>query len=345
MKRKIFLLFIVLAVVTLAFISCKTTPKEAPAAAKTTMTDPTVTAARNKTDQARKQALDFDGNKYFPSEWESAESQYVAAANANDAAKFNALAEVYNDLYKKAVPLYAQAREDELMAIREQIIASGFADAFPQYLKDADDLALAAKQKYDAGDYNAAKGSADAALNEYNILLTGAKVYLTRQEIINRGFTQYDADNFVKADEVAQKAIDAYNSGDKGSAVANAEEALVRYNIVLSNGWTIYAAERKEDAEKERKLAVADRANIASKETFRSGDASLESANEFYDSEVFSEAALAFIEAEAIFSVSRKETAEKRMRAEEAIRAAEEKIEESSESALEAEKIIEGGSK
>jgi len=340
MTRKIFLLFIALSVITLICISCKSTPKEAPVT-----TDTTVIAAKNKADQARKQALDFDGNKYFPSEWDNAESQYAAAANANDAAKFNALADVYSDLYKKAIPLYAQAREDELMAIREQIIDSGFADVFPQYLKNADDLALAAKQKYDSGDYNAAKESADAALNEYNTLLTGAKIYLTRQEIVNRGFTQYDSDNFAKADEIAQKAIDAYNAGDKGAAAANAEEALTRYNIVLSNGWTIYAAERKEDAEKERKLAVADRANIASKETFRSGDASLESANEFYDSEVFSEAALAFIEAEAIFSVSRKETAEKRMRAEEAIRAAEEKIEESSESALEAEKIIEGGSK
>jgi len=342
MKRKIFLLFIALSVVASMCISCKTTPKEAPTPAPKT-TDPTVTAARNKTDQARKQALDFEGNKYFPSDWDSAESQYVAAAN--DAGKFNALTEVYNDLYKKAVPLYAQAREDELMAIREQIIATGFADLFPQYLKNADDLALAAKQKYDAGDFYAAKEAADTALNEYNTLLTGAKVYLTRQEIINRGFTQYDPDNFSKADEIAQKAIDAYDSGDKEAAKTNAEESLVRYNIVLSNGWTLYAAERKEDAEKERQLAVAERANIASKETFRRGDASLETANESYEAEVFSEAALAFIEAEAIFSVSRKETEEKRVRAEEAIKTAEEKIEESSGSALEAEKIIEGGSK
>jgi hypothetical protein len=343
MKKKIFLLFIALSVFALICISCKSTPKDTPAAA--TKTDPASSAAKNKADQARKQALDFDGNQYFPSEWEEAESQYRDAVNANDNAKLNALADVYNDLYKKSVPLYAQAREDELMALREQIIATGFTDVFPHYLKNADDLALDAKQKYDAGDYNAAKGSADAALNEYNTLLTGAKVYLTRQEIVNRGFTQYDSDNFVKADEIAQKAIDAYNAGDKAAAIGSAEEALLRYNIVLSNGWTTYAAERKESAEKERQLAVAERANIAAKETFRRGDASLEIANESYEAEVYSDAALAFVEAEAIFSVSRKETEEKRIRAEEAIRVAEEKIEESSGSALEAEKLIEGGSK
>ena len=340
MKKKVFLLFIALSVAASMCISCKSTPKETPTTAPST--DPAVTEAKNKADRARKQALDFDCNKYFPSEWDNVESQYRDAAN--NAAKYAAVTGVYEDLFKKTIPLYAQAREDELMALREQLIASGFTDAFPQFLKDADDLALTAKQRYDSGDYYGAKSSADAALSEYNTLLTGAKVYLTRQEIINRGFTQYDSDNFVKADEIAKKALDTY-SADKVAATVSAEEALVRYNIVLSNGWTIYAAERKEDAEKERQLAVAERANIASKETFRSGDASLESANEFYGTEIFSEAALAFIEAEAIFSVSRKETEEKRIRAEEAIRAAEEKIEESSESALEAEKIIEGGSK
>jgi hypothetical protein len=341
MKRKIFLLFIALSVTVSMCISCKTTPKETPATAP--KTDPAVTAAKNKTDQARKQALDFDANKYFPSEWDDAEAQYRDAAN--DAAKLAALTDVYNNLSQKAIPLYAQAKEDELMALRDQIIATGFTDAFPNYLKNADDLALAAKQKYDAGDYSGAKNSADAAFNEYNTLLTGAKVYLTRQEIINRGFTQYDSDNFVKADEIAQKAIDAYNAGDKTAAAGSAEEALLRYNIVLSNGWTTYAAERKEAAEKERQLAVAERANIASKETFRKGDASLEIASESYEAEVYSDAALAYVEAEAIFSVSRKETEEKRIRAEEAIRIAEEKIEESSGSALEAEKLIEGGSK
>jgi len=343
MKRKIVLLFIVLSVVTLVCISCKTTPKEAPATAP--KTDPAVTAAKNKTDQARKQALDFDSNQYFPSEWNDAESEYKAAVAANDIAKFNALTEVYNDLYKKSIPLYAQAKEDEIMALREQIIATGFTDAFPQYLKKPDDLALAAKAKYDSGDYSGAKESADAAMTEYGTLLTGAKVYLTRQEIINRGFTQYDSENFLKADEIAQKAIVAYNESDRDAATVNAEEALLRYNIVLANGWTKYAAERKEAADKERQLAIVDRANIASKDTFRKGDASLEIANESYDAEVYADAALAFIEAEAIFSVSRKETEEKRIRAEEAIRVAEEKIEESSGSALEAEKLIEGGSK
>jgi len=345
MKRKIFLLFIVLSVSASMCISCKSTPKETPKKApkEAASTDPAVTAAKKNTDLARKQALDFDGDKYFPSDWEEAEANYQAVANDN--VKYAAVTEEYNKIFNKAVPLYAQAKEDELMAVREQLIATGFIDTFPHYLKEPDNLALSAKKKYEDGDYYGAKNAADAALDGYNTLLAGAKVYMTRQEIINRGFTQYDPDNFVKADEIAQQAIDAFNGGDKGAAAANVEEAQLRYNIVLLNGWIKYAAERKEAAEKERQLAVVDRANIASKDTFRKGDASLEIANESYDAEVYADAALAFVEAEAIFSVSRKETEEKRIRAEEAIRVAEEKIEESSGSALEAEKLIEGGSK
>jgi len=341
MKRKIFLSLIALSLIASISISCKSTQTTQPTAV--TKADPSVTAAKNKADQARKQALDFESNKYFPSEWDDAEAQYKAAAN--DASKYNAVTGVYNNLFNQSISLYAQAREDELMAVREQVIATGLTDAFPQYLKNADDLALSAKDKYDAKDYYAAKDDADAALDEYNTLLTGGKVYVARQEIINRGFTQYDADNFLKADEIAQKAIDAYNSGDKAAALSSAEEAQLRYNLVLTNGWVTYAAERKEAAEKERQLAVDERANIASKETFRKGDALLENANELYTAETYSEAALTFVDAEANFAISRKETEEKRVRAEEALRIAGDKIEESSGSALEAEKLIEGGSK
>jgi hypothetical protein len=339
MKRKIFFILLILSTLTLICISCKTSPKIP------TVAGPIPEAsseAKTKADQARKQAMDFDSHTYFPSDWEETEKQY---AGAKDNASYNAVADAYNELFKKAVPLYAQAREDEIMAAREELIATGFTDVFPQYLKNADDLALAAQGKYEAGDYYGAKDAAKAALNEYEALLVGAKTYLTRQEIINRGFTQYDADNFLKADEISQKAIDSYDAGDKKTALANAEEALLRYNIILSNGWATYSTERKESASKERKLALEDKANIASRDTFRKGETLYEDANGLLEEGKYSDAALAFVDAEANYAISRKETEEKRIRAKETIRVAEEKIEESNEAAIEAEKIIEGGSR
>jgi hypothetical protein len=333
MKRKIFFVLLMLSIVTLICVSCITTIHPA---------QPPSNEAKDKAAQARKQAMDFNANTYFPTEWAEAEKGYEAA---NDNASFKTAEDNYNALFKKANPLYAQAKEDEMMAIRAELIATGFTDAFPQYLKKADDLALTAQEKYKAEDYYGAKDAASIALNEYQNLLAGAKTYLVRQEIINRGFSKYDADNFLKADEFSKAAIDAYDARDEKNALANAEEARLRYNTVLSNGWTLYSSERSSAASKEREMALLDKANIASKETFRKGETLLDDAKGLYADGKYSDAALAFVDAEANYAISRKETEEKRKKAEEAMRIAGEKIGESNETAIEAEKIIEGGSK
>ncbi|MCL2196559.1 MAG: hypothetical protein FWB77_02975 [Treponema sp.] len=343
MRKSIISLLIMLSILVLTVASCKSTA-ETPAEPENTApaSSTTLNTAKANAEKARQQAMDFESNSYFPSEWEAVEAQFNSAQTA---AEYEAAAKEYNELMKKAVPLYAQAREDEILAVREQLIATGFTEYFPQYLENADNMALAAHEQYEAGDYYKAKESAASALNEYETLLDGARVYLTRQEVIDRGFTQYDADNFLKADDVAQEAIDAFDAGDRVTAIAKMEEAQLRYNLVLSNGWTAYAADRKTAATEERELAIAERANIAARDTFRSGDTLYFEAEELFAAEKYSEAAIKFVDSEAVFAISRQETEEKRLRAEEAIRIAEEKIEESSESANEAERIIEGGSK
>ena len=343
MKKISFLLFS-LTVAALICISCKSTAPAPQPAPKPQVTQPAANADKARADKARQRAMDFDAPLYFPSEWEDAESKYNAAG---DAASYNAVAAVYDDLFQKAVHLYAKAREDEIMAARGQLISSGFADTFPQYLKKADDMALAAYAEYEseAGDYYRARDMAADALSEYRTLNAGAGILTARQEIIDRGFAGYDPDNFQRADEIAKSALAAYENGDRDTAIVNGEEALLRYNLVLANGWTAYASERREAAIREREFAVSERANIASRDTFRGAEASFSSAEDYFTAEKYRDAGLVYIEAEARFTISRKETEEKRLRAEEAIRIAEEKIEESSGAAVEAERIIEGGSK
>lgn len=331
MKKYIFLPLIILILAVSIFVSCKTTD-----------TKDEVDAALTKVEEARQRAIDFESPEYFPSDWEELEARFEAAI---DIAAYNALAEAYDELFRKTIPLYAQAREDEVCAIREQLISSGFADIFPQFLKNADDMALEAMKQYEAEQYYEAKETFTQAMAEYETLLMGAHVFSARQEIMDRGFTQFDADNFLRADEVAQAAIDAYEAGDKEGAIASAEEAMLRYNIVLANGWVTYAAVRRTAAVEERDLALAERANIASRENFREAEAIFNRAEENLAEENFNAAGLAFVEAEAMYAIARKDTEERRLRAEEAIRQAEEKIEESTEAAAGAERIIEGGSR
>jgi len=350
MKKNLSLMFVLLVVFVLISVSCQSTAQNPGSVQTPGGLNSTISGA----DEARKRAIDFESPLYFPSDWELLEDQYTVAGNLpksnsaqiqQAASAYYDLTQAYDELFKKTVPLYAQAREDEIISVRDELIGTGFTGQFPEYLKNADDLALTALDQYEAEDYYASRDTAAKALKEYETLLVGGKVFLARQEIIDRDFIGYDPENFDLADEVARTAKDEYDAGNKEAAVNNAEEALLRYNIVLANGWTVYAATRRVSAASERELALSERANIASRETFRRAEALFNQAEDRFSEENFSEAGVLFIDAEAQYAISRQETEEKRLRAEESIRLAEEKVEESNETAIEAERLIEGGSK
>ncbi|MCL2809574.1 MAG: hypothetical protein FWD24_05865 [Treponema sp.] len=297
-----------------------------------------------RVNEARQKAMDFECPAYFPSDWENLENQYgIVSRGQQTAAVYENLAAEYDAIFKKTIPLYAQAWEDDIILTRYMLFGTVFIESFPELLNKADEIALRAMAQYEAEDYYTAKITAENALNEYGTLLMGVRVFTARQEILDRGFRQYDLENFNRAEEVAQTALNEYYSGNNEAAITNGEEALLRYNIILSNGWVVFSVFRQASAFEEREFALIERANIASRETFRAADALYNQASDLLASEDYNEAALLFIEAEAMYLISRQETENRRLRAIEAIRMAEDKIEESKETAVEAERIIEGG--
>ena len=357
MKKGIFPICLLLVTLVLTGVSCKSTP---PAETKPAAFDElqkssdALTEAVARAEEARKRARDFESPSYFPSDWEAIEAQYTEAGNMHKStdseveeavALYNSIAESYDELFMKTVPLYAQAREDEIMSAREELINTEFSREFPEYVQGADETTLEALAQYEAGDYYKSRDTAAAALNDYETLLVGARVYRTRQEVIDRNFVSYDLENFNKADEIAQSALDAYDAGDKKAAIATAEEAQLRYNAVLQNSWTSYSVRRRTTASSEREAALENKANIASRDMFREADILYSRAEEEFKAERFAEAGVLFIDAEALYVIASHETDEKRQKALETMRLAEEKIEESVETALEAERIIEGGSR
>ena len=441
MKKNFFSIFLLIIIAAMIFVSCGSTPEveEEPVQGvgiippptvpppQQTVTPPqqeeaptqeevpppqTVTPVQEtpadlseqiaRAQAARQTAVDFDSPLYFPSDWERIEAQFNSAGSAE---AYDAAADAYSAILGRTVPLYAQAREDEIIAERNILISTGLTPYAPEYLRRADDIALTALDQYEAGDYYSAKDTAaealreyealnlaakvffaredllntgvthyaqeyldsaddialaaiyeydadnkeiaiayaEEALDEYEALYLAARVFLAREEVINRGFIEYDADNFYRADDVALSAIDEYDAGNIEAAVEHAEEALLRYNIVLSNGWVAFASVRRESAIMERDNALAQRANIASRELFREGEASYSIAQENLAAGNYHDAALHYMDAEAIFIIARLDTEERRERALQTIRLAEERIEESNETAIEAERIIEGG--
>ncbi|MDR0473664.1 MAG: hypothetical protein LBH43_08370 [Treponema sp.] len=353
MKKYFFLAFL-LPVMLAVGVSCKSAPADKPAPpAESQPNQDGLNRSASRAEAARKQAGDFDCSSYFPSDWENAESRYNAARGQSKstdaeiqeaAASYDTAADIYEEIFKKTIPLYAQAREDEIMSVRDELISTGLAKPFPDYLRKVDDMALAALDQYEAGDYYTAKDTAANALDEYEVLLIGAGTYLTREEIVERGFIKYDPENFDTADEMALWALEQFEAGNKKTAGDGAKEAGLRYNVILANSWIFYAADRQASASSERERALSNKVNIAVRDTFREAEASYYKAEVTLEDKKYESAAILFTEAEALFVVAGRDTEGKRRRAQDTIKLAEEMIEESDEAAIQAERLI-GGSR
>jgi len=352
--RKSYLLLFLLVALLAAFLSCKSTPPaEEPPKEEPKISQDVANAAAARAEAARKRALDFDAPAYFPSEWESVEAQYTEAGTLpretvldvqRAAALYGETAINYDGLFENAVPLYAQAREDEITAARDELIASGFTYYFPDYLEGADEVALQAQDEYEKKDYYAAKDTAGRALEIYATLNSGAAAYLARKEIIDNGFAIFDPENFDKAEEAGTNAIDAYDKGDIKGARDSADEAQLGYNLVLNTGWANFAADFGVAAESERQHALDVKGNVAVRDGFNAANDIYEQGAASLEAEKYAEAAALFQQSEARFAEIARLTEEKRTLAEAAIREAEERAEASDEAARRAEEIIEGGS-
>jgi hypothetical protein len=335
-------------------LACKSTPPPAPPIEEAKTVDGatsagTLTEARERALTERARALDFESDAYFPSEWEAAEADYSAAAALSVSAQelvgvYSVSADSFRGLFERTLPLFAQAREDEILAARDGAQAGGLAETFPDYLLWADQTALAALDQYEAGDYYAACDSAALALDKYQVLHIAADAWLLRQEIVDRDFAVYDLEHFDMAGETLALAMDAYSAGDMAAARSGVEEATLRFTLALYNGWAAYADLQGSLASAERQAALDVKAHLAVKELFDQSDEIFQQAADSFAGEHYATAARRYIEAAAIFAVAGVSAAEKRREAAAAIRKAGDKLAESGETVRRAELIIEGGS-
>jgi hypothetical protein len=126
--------------------------------------------------------------------------------------------------------------------------------------------------------------------------------------------------------------------------VGNADEALQRYILVLSTAWAVYAEQCSSKAKAERQAALDIKANIATKDLFTEADSNYKTAEDtYFTTKNYEEAASQYIISEALFIRVNGATMEKRQKAADLIKQANEKIEESEEIAKQGEITIKGG--
>jgi hypothetical protein len=331
MKKFVFLaIFVTVMIVLPGFVSAQTSTDES-------------SAASARAGESRKKADDFESSAYFPSEWEAAEAKYANAGAQKTSGAYNAAADAFDAVFKLTIPLYAQAREDEIMALREGLISGGIRDYFPEELAQADKTATTAYDQYVAQDYYTARDTAARALAMYQAMTSICNAWLVRYEIEQREFQMHDHDNFNSAGEVFNKAVEAYKKNDLAAAQGHADEASKRYNLVLSTAWAVYAEECSSKAKTERQAALDIKANIAMKDLFTEADSSFKAAEDIYAAKNYEDAANQYIIAEALFITANESTTEKRKKAEDLIKQANKKIEESEDIAKQGEITMKGG--
>jgi hypothetical protein len=311
-------------------------------------------AAVLNTDNARKLVLDFNGNTFFPQEWQSAEGLRTRAEGlgrntqtaVNEAIPlFNQAADAYDALAVKTIPAYKDDLETKVLAARDNAIKEGAGYYAPEYLWKADSLADQALAQYEAKDYYKAKDTGLLLLDSYNAITVGLQAYKLRLEMDYLGFYAYDSAALDAADEMGYSACDDYMAGNVASAATKATNVLALYEQCYTAHIQTVAHDLGLLATAERNKAREVKANVAVRQDFNTAHTLLVQGVNAENDRNFKLAALDYAHALEMFKAATALTLVKRQQAENAIRQAELKLAESDEAAYRAEMLIRGGTR
>jgi hypothetical protein len=213
-----------------------------------------------------------------------------------------------------------------------------------------------ALERYEAGEvadtstaaaenYYAAAALAFEARDRYHALSLGARAYLIREEILERDFASSDQSNYTIGEETGIDAIAAYDNGDITTAEAGAEEAFLRFMLVINEGWSSYAGGLKNSADAERRKALNAKANVAVKQEFDNADGFYSKGVAAYNAKDYTGSSEYFDQSIPLFISSTKNAEKKRVIAADAIQTAETKVNQSDAAARDAEIVLQGGAK
>jgi hypothetical protein len=229
----------------------------------------------------------------------------------------------------------AEEKLRELDLAREEALESGIQnwDKLPDRFNNVDNTASSARDKFAKEDYAGAFTDASDALERYRILKTIAGAHNLKQEADKRNFFQYDEENYQEGLNAGNSAVDFFDQGALAQAGESAGESVLRFTDVLLNGWKAYAEEKGGEAQEWRQAALDVRANVAVRDVYREADKVYERAYVDMRAGEHRTAADLFDQSKVLFRRSRDAAVDKRTKAEEALRQAEQKVSQSGENA------------
>jgi hypothetical protein len=356
-----------LLIATLAiFVSCASKPKTpapevkpAPAATTTQVEPAAATPAVSQDDldkllaqakELKKRAFDLKLYEVLPDDYKAADALLASGQKAyddkaaEDAKKgLDSAISAYKDLIAKGVVEIAQAKRKEAEDVKAAASKTGADASQSERFGAGDEAFKAAAALFDDSKAEDSIPGFEKARLYYELAWKRSVASDLKTTIADKDFAKWDSGNFQLADNKYEAEDGFWSSGneaDRVSGIDALDEAILRYNLVIQKGreMAVSAVKDKTDEAKQRSDEI--KANVAVKDQYdaamdlyKQGDSDL--AAKDYDA-----AADAYDRSGAAFGDVYQAAAEKRTKAQDAMKTADEATSESQRKAEEADPLL-----
>lgn len=317
MKRQVAVAIGLLAFILLA--SCVTQPKKKPQPSATP--EPTATPAptpavsaapaelRATAEGLRKQCVDFGLNESMRDDYLKAEGSYAAGIenyekdNALSASSLQAAIDGYKDILSRGLASLADEEKAKADEMRAAAIDKNAESASSDQMASGDAYVAAGGAKQAAADLPGAIGDYRSAVLSFEIAYERSRAIDAREKIDSNDWSGYDSGNYQLAGEQLAECDGAFES-DPADSLDSAQEALLRYNLVLKKGWEYTLGEGRSRSDSEREKADGIKSERAAADEYAEAASAYENAAALEASEQFEEAAAAYESSADLFTLA-----------------------------------------
>jgi hypothetical protein len=300
--------------------------------------------------ELKKKAFDLKLFEVLPDDYKAADAILAGGQKAYDEKKadeaksgLESAISAYKDLISRGIIEIAQAKRKEAEDIKSTAVKAGADSSQSERFGAGEETFQAADALLGESKAEESIPGFEKARLYYELAWKRAAATELRQGIEDKGYAQWDSGNFQLADTKYQAEEGFWasdNEADRAAGVDALDEAILRFNLVVQKGreTAVSASKEKTDAEKQRSEDI--KADVAAKEQYEAAlelykEGESQSAAKEYEAAVdaYDHSGTGFSEAYEI-------AAEKRAKAEAAMKAAGEAASESLRKAEEADSLL-----
>lgn len=350
-------LFLCIALAAAGLSSCATKPKAPPSPETAPTTEPAATppktveagpaVSQEELDRllaeaaaGKKRAFDLKLFEILPEDYKTADAALAAGKTAYDAkdgpaAKegLSKAASLFSDLNARGIVELSAVKRKNADDMRAAAVKAGAEGRASERFAPADASYAEAAKFAEAGEHEKAVAAFERARLLYELAYKRSLASGLRDDIEEKGYAAWDSGNHRLAENkyAEEERLFSAEGGEAelAAGVDSLDEAVLRYNLVVQKGRQGIATGKKEGSDEAKARSEGIKANVAVKEGFAEALALYEEGKSQFAAGNYEEAAAAFEKAGLLFDEAYALAAEKRQRAEEAMRAAEAAAEES----------------